>query len=284
MYSNGVSESIIGSALKHYKIPRKNVVILTKCCFGANEAEPGFQTPMLMGSMMATKEFSNAMGLSRNAIFEQVDASLRRLGTDYIDLLQIHRFDPTVPPEETMKALHDLVQSGKVRYIGASSMWAYQFATMQFIAEKHGWTKFVSMQGQYSLLYREEEREMNKFCKETGVGLIPWSPLAGGALSRPLNSQPTVRSETKGGPPKPKVTEADKEITKRVEEIAKKKGYSMAQVAVLWAIQKGCTPIIGFSKVERLDDGCGVKGKSLSEEEMKYLEEPYVTKAVMGHM
>lgn len=149
MYSNGVSETIIGRALKKYSIPRRNVVILTKGFFGANEDDLSWHTAAVLPSMQQTAAFANALGLSRTAIFEQVEESLKRLDTDYIDLYQIHRYDPKVPIEETMKALHDLVQSGKVRYIGASSMWAWQFAQMQFVAERNGWTKFVSMQNLY---------------------------------------------------------------------------------------------------------------------------------------
>lgn len=223
------------------------------------------------------------IGLSRGAIFRAVDASLKRLGTDYIDLLQIHRYDETVPLEETMKALHDLVQSGKVNYIGASSMWTYQFAKMQFVAEKNGWTKFVSMQNRYNLCYREEEREMNKFCKETGVGLIPWSPLNSGSLSKPLGTE-TARSQmatAMGG----KSTEADDAIRKRVEEIAEKKGWKMSQVALIWLRGKGSVPIVGLNSgsIERLDEACSLRGLELSEEEVKYLEEPYVPKAIVGH-
>jgi aryl-alcohol dehydrogenase-like predicted oxidoreductase len=224
------------------------------------------------------------VGLSRGAIFKAVDASLKRLGTDYIDLLQIHRYDPTVPPEETMKALHDLIQAGKVRYIGASSMWTYQFANMQFIAEKHGWTKFVSMQNRYNLCYREEEREMNKFCNETGVGLIPWTPLASGLLSKPLGVE-TARSKmvaAMSGAP----TEADQIINKRVQELADKKGWKMSQVALAWIRGKGCIPIVGLNStsIERLDEACTVRDIKLTADEMKYLEEPYTPKAVAGHI
>lgn len=235
-------------------------------------------------------DFSNDMltnsneGLSRTAIFKAVDASLKRLGTDYLDLLQIHRFDATVPVEETMKALHDLVQSGKVHYIGASSMWAYQLAKLQSAAEKNGWTKFISMQNHYSLCYREEEREMNKFCHETGVGLIPWAPLFRGHLARPLDAPDTTRSKT--GMPSAMsrgLTEADEMIIRRVQELAEKKGWKMSQVALVWIIQRGTIPIVGFSNIARIDEACEVRGKSLTDEEMKYLEEPYVPKEIVGH-
>ena len=224
------------------------------------------------------------LGLSRGAIFKAVDASLKRLGTDYIDLLQIHRYDASVPPEETMKALHDLVQAGKVHYIGASSMWTYQFARMQFIAEKNGWTKFVSMQNCYHLCYREEEREMNKFCNETGVGLIPWGPLFNGLLAKPLEVE-SARSKLviamSGG-----LTEADKTINKRVQEVAERKGWKMAQVALAWIRGKGCIPIVGLNNtsIERLDEACAVRDMRLTSDEVKYLEEPYVPKSVVGHV
>jgi aryl-alcohol dehydrogenase-like predicted oxidoreductase len=222
-------------------------------------------------------------GLSRGAIFRAVDASLKRLGTDYIDVLQIHRYDPTVPPEETMKALHDLVQSGKVNYIGASSMWTYQFARMQFIAEKNGWTKFVSMQNFYNLIYREEEREMIKFCKETGVALIPYGVLGNSLLAKPLDVESTrsnlAKMVNRG------VTDADATIIKRIQEVAEKKGCKMSQVAAAWVKGKGCIPIIGLgsTSIERLDDACALKDIRLTEEEAKYLEEPYIPKPVNRH-
>jgi aryl-alcohol dehydrogenase-like predicted oxidoreductase len=183
-----------------------------------------------------------------------------------------------------MKALHDLVQAGKVRYIGASSMWTYQFVNMQFIAEKNGWTKFVSMQNRYNLLYREEEREMNKFCNETGVGLIPWSPLASGFLSKPLGVE-TARSKMIAAFSGP-LTEADQIIIKRVQELAEKKGLKMSQVALAWLRGKGCIPIVGLNStnIERLDEACDIRDMKLTADEMKYLEEPYAPKAVAGHV
>lgn len=202
-----------------------------------------------------------------------------------MDVLQIHRFDPNTPIEETMEALHDLVKAGKVRYIGASSMWAYQFVMMQACAEKHGWTKFVSMQNQHSLLYREEEREMNKYCLETGVGLIPWAPLYRGYLARPLSASGTTE-RSKGQQNAANFTalnDIDKIIVGRVEEIANKKEWKMSHVAVAWSIQKGNIPIIGFSKIERIDEALEIQGKTLTDDEMKYLEEPYQPKNIMGH-
>ncbi|EEB89625.1 hypothetical protein MPER_12254, partial [Moniliophthora perniciosa FA553] len=216
IYSNGVSEQIVAKFIEKYKIPRKQIIIATKC-FGTV-----YNTPAGSGGQPTPEipEYINQHGLSRAAIFNAVEASLERLKTSYIDLLQIHRHDPDVPAEEIMKALHDLVQSGKVRYIGASSMRTWQFAHLNAVAEKHGWTKFVSMQNEYSLLYREEEREM-----------IPYS---GGQLCRPIGVE-SQRSETLKGSPWARVpTEADKEIVKRVEEVAKKRGKTMTQVALAW--------------------------------------------------
>lgn len=182
-----------------------------------------------------------------------------------------------------MKALHDLVESGKVRYIGASSMWATEFAAMQFIAEENGWTKFISMQNRYNLLYREEEREMIRFCSKTGVGLIPYSPLAGGKLARAVGVEESTRSRMRAGPGTAPLTEADREIVRRVEEVARKKGWKMSQVGLAWLRGKGAVPINGFNSVERLDEACDMRGKMLDAEEVSFLEEPYVPKAVFGH-
>jgi aryl-alcohol dehydrogenase-like predicted oxidoreductase len=193
------------------------------------------------------RDYVNQWGLSRAAIFNAVEDSLARLETTYIDLLQIHRADPEVPFAETMEALHDLVKAGKVRYIGASSMWAWQFAEYQHVAEKNGWTKFVSMQNQYSLLYREEEREVNPYCNFSGVGIIPWGPLADGLLARPLGDVDTKRSESY--PFVRKVTKEDEEVIKRVEEIAKKKGWKLSQVALSWIGTKVSSPIVGIGSV-----------------------------------
>jgi aryl-alcohol dehydrogenase-like predicted oxidoreductase len=182
-----------------------------------------------------------------------------------------------------MKALHDLVESGKVRYIGASSMWATQFAQMQFVAEKNGWTKFVSMQNHYNLLYREEEREMNRFCHDTGVGLIPWAPLCRGHLARPpAEAGKTTRSEKEAETAIGR-TENDIEIIKRVQELAEKKGWKMSHVALAWINKKISSPIIGFSSVERIDEALGVRGKTLTDEEDKYLEELYKPLNIVGH-
>ena len=181
-----------------------------------------------------------------------------------------------------MKALHDLVQAGKLRYIGASSMWATQFAQMQFTAEQNGWTKFISMQNYYNLCYREEEREMNRFCKETGVGIIPWSPLSAGRLARPVGYDGSMRSKMPS-PHDNGTTEADEEIISRVEKVAEKKGWKMSQVALLWLRSKGAVPIVGFNSVGRIDEALGIRGKSLTDEDVKYLEGPYVPKRIVGH-
>ncbi|KAL8672245.1 MAG: hypothetical protein Q9168_003292 [Polycauliona sp. 1 TL-2023] len=283
VYSSGANEEVVGKAIKKFDIPREKLVILGKV-FGTVPEDKGIFNWFFEGQMAKSKDYINQGGLSRGAIMKAVDASLKRLGTDYIDVLQIHRFDPTVPPAETMKALHDLVQMGKVHYIGASSMWTYQFATMQFIAEKNGWTKFISMQNCYHLCYREEEREMNKFCKETGVGIIPWGPLFGGLLAKPVGEEST-RSKMSlmysGG-----LTEADEGIIGRVQEVAEKRGWKMSQVAMAWMRGKGCVPIMGLTSanVQRLEEACAVKDMQLTEEESKYLEELYVPKPVKGHV
>jgi len=277
-----VSEEIIGKAIKKYEIPRNKIVILSKC-FGYVGEEPGVRGIMYGQDIAKSKDYVNRGGLSRTAIFEAVNASLARLQLDHLDLLQIHRFDPHTPIEETMLALHDLVRSGKVHYIGASSMWAWQFSLLQHAAEKNHWTKFVSMQNHYNLLYREEEREMNAFCNATGVGLIPWAPLSRGHLARPLEAfGSTTRSEgeKKSGAEQ---SEADREIVRRVQEVAEKKGWKMSHVALAWINKRISAPIIGFSSVERMDEALDACGKELSREEEEYLEEPYKPKAIVGH-
>ncbi|KAK3503463.1 NADP-dependent oxidoreductase domain-containing protein [Neurospora crassa] len=285
VYSNGTSEIIVGKALKKYAIPREKVVILTKC-WGAVGETPDLRSFFFPSQIAASKDYVNQHGLSRAAILNAVEASLRRLDTPYIDLLQIHRFDPNTPIEETMKALHDLVQSGRVRYIGASSMWATQFAQMQFCAEKNGWTKFISMQNQYNLLYREEEREMIRFCNDTGVGLIPWAPLCRGHLARrPDQFGRTKRSqgEKEAQPGSHGTVEPDLTIINRVVEIADKHEWPISHVALAWIAKRVISPIIGFSSVERLEEAITARGKVLTEEEEKYLEEMYKPKAIHGH-
>ncbi|KAI4524598.1 Aldo/keto reductase [Schizophyllum commune Loenen D] len=265
-YSNGDSERIIGKFMKKYQIPREEIIIATKCWgLVGKGADHDVLTYALYPEINQRKQYINQYGLSRASIFNAVEGSLARLNTSYIDLYQIHRFDFDVPPEETMKALHDLVEAGRVRYIGASSMRAWQFALLNEVAERNGWTKFVSMQDEYSLLYREEEREMHAYCQYNGIGIIPWSPLAGGLLARPLNSQKTPHME----------------IIKRVEEIAAKRGWKMPQVALAWAQRKITSPIVGFNSISRVDEG--VVDNGLTEDEINYLEEPYQAKAVRGH-
>ncbi|OAL03808.1 aldo-keto reductase-like protein [Phaeosphaeriaceae sp. SRC1lsM3a] len=285
VYSNGVSEEIIGKAIKKYNLPRHKLVILTKC-FAYTGEDPGIRTMQYGKELPQLRDYTNQGGLSRQAIFNAVNASLKRLDTDYIDLLQIHRFDPNTPIEETMEALHDLIKSGKVRYIGASSMWAVQFAQMQFAAERNGWTKFISMQNHYNLLYREEEREMNRFCNDTGVGLIPWAPLCRGHLARPSSAfGSTTRSE---GEEKANALHTgrqnnDKQIIERVEELAKKHDWKMSHVALAWINKRVSSPIIGFSSVARMDEALDARGKELTEEEENYLEELYVPTKIVGH-
>ncbi|KAI0887144.1 Aldo/keto reductase [Annulohypoxylon maeteangense] len=285
VYSQGVSEVIVGKAIKKYNIPRDKVVIMTKCFWAVGET-PDVRHFMHGEAVDRSKDYINHFGLSRLAIFNSVEASLKRLDLDYIDVLQIHRFDPSTPIEETMKALHDLVQSGKVRYIGASSMWAVNFARLQFAAEKNGWTKFVSMQNHYNLLYREEEREMNRFCNDTGVGLIPWAPLCRGHLARPpadFGSTSRSKLEKDSSPGAHGTVEPDLTIISRVQEIAAKKGWPMSHVALAWINKRVASPIIGFSSNKRIDEAVAARGKTLTDEEEKYLEELYQPKQISGH-
>jgi len=252
--------------------------VIASKCYGTVSEDVSVHTPP-----KDLPQYVNQNGLSRAAIFNAVDASLARLETPYLDLLQIHRYDPEVPAEETMQALHDLIQCGKVRYIGASSMRCWQFAHLNEVASKNGWTKFISMQDEYSLLYREEEREMLAYCKFNGVGVIPWSPLAAGSLARPIGTE-TVRHETlKGTIFERKLTEADKVIINRVAEIAKKKSVTMAQIALAWVGEKVVAPIVGVGSVGRLKENI-VTDITLTPEEVAYLEEPYVPKLVRGHL
>ena len=258
-YSAGTSEEYLGRALKN-NISRDKVVI-------------------------ATKVYFNEGHLSKEAIPREVEGSLKRLGTDYIDLLIIHRFDYTTPIEETMEALDKVVKSGKVRAIGASAMYGYQFMKMQYIAEKNNWTKFVSMQNHYNLLYREDERELIPICDEMNVSRTSYSPLAGGRLSRPTWSADTLRSKTdKTAVNKYDSTkEMDMEIVKRVAKLAEKKNASMTQIALAWQLAKGvASPIIGVTKEKYLDDAVGTFDVKLSKEDIDYLEEMYLPHKVVG--
>ncbi|KAB8067848.1 Aldo/keto reductase [Aspergillus leporis] len=288
VYSNGESERIIGQALQKYKIPRQKIIIMTKCyrvlCDPENY-DPGSMVTMHHELADLSKDYVNQWGLSRTAIFRAVEGSLRRLNTSYIDVLQIHRFDSTVPPEETMRALDDLVKSGMVRYIGASSMWAYQFATLQHVAEKNGWTKFISMQNHYNLLYREEEREMNPYCNLTGVGLTPWAALASGRLARDPEEKPSSkRAEWSArGSLYDNGDENMDGIVSRVREIALSRGWPMSHVSLAWLNRRVTAPIIGFSSSERINEALAARGKELSEEEERYLEELYLPRTIQGH-
>jgi aryl-alcohol dehydrogenase (NADP+) len=268
MYSAGVSEEVTGRALRDF-MKREEVVIATKVYF------PDSDKP-------------NQGGLSRVRILHAVENSLRRLGTDYIDLYQIHRWDYHTPIAETLEALHDVVKSGKVRYIGASSMYAWQFARSLYLADLKGWTRFVSMQNHYNLVYREEEREMMPLCREEGIGVIPWSPLARGFLSgnrRPEEWGDTVRAKTDDYAHELYYQESDFVVVEQVKEIAKKKGISPAQVALAWLLQKpGVTaPIIGASKIRHLEEAVAALEVELSHEEVESLGTPYRPHRVFGH-
>jgi aryl-alcohol dehydrogenase-like predicted oxidoreductase len=231
--------------------------------------------------------YVNQYGLSRKHIFESVDASLKRLDLPYVDLLQIHRFDPYTPVKETMEALHDVVKSGKVRYIGASSMWAHQLLEYQYTARLHGWTEFISMQNLHNAIYREEEREMYPACAKFGIGGIPWSPVAMGFLTRPWREfSNTSRGDSQGqgflGQP---ATETDKKINEQIEKIAKEKGVSMATVAIAWTLSKPfiTAPILGLSKKERVDEAISAISLELSPEDLKNIDDLYEPKKVIGH-
>jgi len=263
VYSGGTSEEILGRALKDYA-NRDEIVIATK----------------VHGQM---HKGPNGSGLSRKAIMSEIDKSLKRLGTDYVDLYIIHRWDYNTPIEETMEALHDVIKAGKARYIGASSMAAYQFQKALYVAEKNGWTKFVSMQNHYNLLYREEEREMMPLCIEEKIAVTPYSPLAAGRLTRDL-AEKTYRSETDEIAKFKYDTTADTDrlVVEIVAELAKKRGIPRAQIALAWLLHKEpiTAPIIGATKISHLEDGVGALDVKLTPEEISLLEEPYVPHAV----
>jgi aryl-alcohol dehydrogenase-like predicted oxidoreductase len=265
VYAAGSSEEITGALLREMA-PREEYVLATKVFF-----------PMRPGP--------NGRGLSRGAILSEIDNSLKRLGTDYVDLYQIHRFDPHVPVEETMEALHDVVKAGKARYIGASSMYAWQFAKLQHAAELNGWTKFVSMQNQLSLIYREEEREMMPLCRDQGVGVIPWSPLGGGKLARPWGVETKRNTTDRHNKGMYERTEGNAPaVVAAVEAVAKAHGRSMAEVALAWVLQvAGVTaPIIGVSKMGHLEDAIAALDLKLTAEDVAALEAPYETFMVKG--
>jgi aryl-alcohol dehydrogenase-like predicted oxidoreductase len=262
IYSAGSSEEITGRALRDFT-DREDVVLATKV-------------------FMRMRPGPNGGGLSRKAILRELDASLRRLGTDYVDLYQIHRWDPTTPIEETLEALDACVRSGKVRYLGASSMWAWQFSKALHIAGEHGWHRFVSMQDHYNLLNREEEREMLPLCADQGIGVIPWSPLARGRLTRDWDES-TARSETDAFG-KRLYAEGDRAIVDRVAGIADQRGISRAQVALAWMLSKPVVtaPIVGVTKDHHLDDAVAAVDVQLTDDEIARLEEPYTPHAVAG--
>jgi len=280
VYSSGVSEEILGKAIKKFNFSRSKIVVATKVFAAYIEGKPEVR---LFGQNPEDHGLINENGLSRKHIFDQIEASLRRLQLDYIDLYQIHRFDPNTPVEETMEALHDLVKSGKVRYIGASSMYAWQFQKMQNVAKLHGWTQFVTMQNLYNLIYREEEREMIPYCLDTKVGLIPWSPLAGGKLARRPNDESTTRAaiiKTMY-----KSAENDNKIVERVWEIADKHKVNAVQIALAWIWSKSAvsSPILGISKVEHLEEHVAALKIKLTPEDIKSLEELYEPRSIYGH-
>jgi aryl-alcohol dehydrogenase (NADP+) len=269
MYSVGVSEEILGRALRDFGPPRDQVVIATKV-FNPMGDDP------------------NQRGLSRKHIHHAIDESLRRLNVDYVDLYQIHRFDYETPIEETVEALNEVVMSGKALYIGASSMFAWQLAKMLYTADQSGLTRFVTMQNHYNLVYREEEREMNPLCRDQGIGIIPWSPLARGFLTgnrRKEDLGDTLRAKTDEYAQHLYYDDSDFEVVERVTQIAKKRGIPNAQVALAWLLQQpGVTvPIIGASKTHHLEDAVAALHVQLTPEELKTLEEPYRPHAIRGH-
>lgn len=265
MYSLGESERILGKAIKKYA-NRNDVVIATKIFYPLRDGK-------------------NNKGLSRKYIFEAVEASLKRLNMDYIDLLVIHRFDYDTPLEETMEALHDLIKMGKIRYIGASAMYAWQFQKANYIAEKHGWTKFISMQNHYNLLYREDERELIPYCIDSGIQLTPYSPLASGRLSRSSHEQSKRFEEDKVTQDKYINTlKEDNRIIDRVGEIADRKGITRVQVALAWLLSHNyvASPIIGATKLSHLEGAIGALDVKLTQEEINYLEEEYIPHKIIG--
>jgi len=263
VYSNGSSEEITGRALAEYA--RRDEIVLATKVHGVMRPGP------------------NGGGLSRKEILAEIDASLTRLGTDYVDLYQIHRWDPRTPIEETLEALHDVVKSGKARYLGASSMWTWQFAKAQYLADVRGWTRFATMQDHYNLLYREEEREMLPFCVDQGVGVIPWSPLARGRLTRDWDAT-SARSETDEFG-RTLYRDEDARIVESVAAVAAARGTSRAQVALAWlAARPGVSaPIVGATKMSHLEDAIASVDLHLTAEECRRLEEPYEPRSVAGH-
>lgn len=269
MYSKGVSEELTGKLLREFGVKRENVVVATKVYFNLTDEV-------------------NAGGLSRKHIMDAIDASLTRLGMDYVDLYQIHRWDYETPIEETMEALHDVVKSGKARYIGASSMYTWQFAKAQYTADLNGGTRFVSMQNHYNLVYREEEREMIPLCIDQGIGLIPWSPLARGFLAgnrKRGGGGMTARAKVDDFADRMYFRDEDFTIVEHAQKIAKKRGVTNAQIALAWMLGKPhiTAPIIGASKMEHLEQAIGALDIQLSEDEVSSLEEAYQPHPILGH-
>jgi len=267
MYSRGGSEEVLGRALRDFAA-RDQVVIATKA-FYPMSGDP------------------NDRGLSRKHLLSAIDASLRRLGTDYVDLYQIHRLDPDTPMEEMLRALEDIVRAGKARYIGASSMFAWEFAKTLYLADRHGWTRFASMQNHYNLIYREEEREMIPLCLAEGIGIIPWSPLARGFLAgnRKRGSRSATRREESDSYSQGMYyADADYDVADRVVDVARDRGVAPAQIALAWLLHKPAVtaPIIGATKLEQLDQSVEALGIALSPDEIRRLEEPYVPHGVLG--
>jgi aryl-alcohol dehydrogenase-like predicted oxidoreductase len=265
-YSDGTSEEIVGRALKDFT-RRDEVVIATKVFFPVHKGP-------------------NGRGLSRKAIFTAIDASLQRLGTEYVDLYQIHRWDYSTPIEETLEALNDVVRSGKARYLGASSMFAWQFSKALFLARQRGWTPFVSMQNHYNLLYREEEREMMPLCTAEGIAVVPWSPLARGRLTRPWDTETArTRTDEYGNKLYESTVEADRRVVAQVAAIAAARGVTNAQVALAWVAQKPfvTAPIVGASKPQHLSDALAALTLHLEAAEIARLEAPYVPHTIVGH-
>jgi aryl-alcohol dehydrogenase-like predicted oxidoreductase len=264
-YSDGTSEEIVGRAVRDFA-RRDEVVVATKVFF-------------------PTRKGPNAIGLSRKAILIAIDESLRRLGLDHVDLYQIHRWDHLTPIEETLEALHDVVEAGKARYIGASSMYAWQFCTALHVARARGWTRFVTMQNHYNLLNREEEREMLPLCEEEGIGVIPWSPLARGRLTRGWDeSTERQRTDEVGKTLYTAAVEADRQVVERVIEIAARRGVKPAIIALAWVLHKPIVtaPIVGMTKPDHLDDAIAALSVTLTEEEVAALEAPYVPHPIVG--
>ncbi len=264
-YSDGTSEEIVGRAI-HDFVRRDELVLATKVCLRVGDGP-------------------NRHGLSRKAIMQEIDNSLRRLGTDYVDLYQIHRWDYSTPIEETLEALHDVVKAGKARYIGASSMYAWQFAKAVYTSRLHGWSEFVSMQNHYNLLNREEEREMLPFCADQGIAVIPWSPLARGRLARPAGESSERQSTDQfGATLYTEAEDADRRVIDAVGEIATARGIPRAQVALAWVMQQSpiTAPIVGTTKAAQLDDAIAALDVVLSDEELAKLEQPYVAHRLVG--